>query len=273
MRLILLLITFLIVQLTNGQPLIHHVVTLPKELKETSALVFYNGAFWTINDSGGEAMLYQVSRKGEIIRRVTVKNAKNVDWEALAINNSHLFIGDFGNNLGSRDNLSIYALSLEELEKNEAIVDFTIEFNYPEQTEWIKTKWNTEFDCEAMLATDSLIHLFTKDWKTHESAHYTLQIKHGAQDAKYTSSIKAEGLVTDATWDKNGGLYLLGYRDYIPFINRYTDLNDLTKKEKYIFIGNYKFQVEGIAFVNDTLYITTEKSAIDASLLYFLPPN
>jgi hypothetical protein len=38
---------------------------LPSELKETSALTFYNNAFWTINDSGGK-QYYMVSIEMEI---------------------------------------------------------------------------------------------------------------------------------------------------------------------------------------------------------------
>jgi hypothetical protein len=271
MKFIIILLVSIITLSLQGQELLQIQNNLSETLKETSALVYYNGTFWSINDSGGEPVLYSFDRNGNLIKSVLIKEAQNIDWEALAINNSHIFIGDFGNNFGSRKNLKIYAIELKELEKQEAVIDYTIQFQYPEQTEWIKTKWKTQFDCEAMLATDTSIHLFTKDWKYFNGSHYKLHLKKGTQDAILENYLESDVLITDATWEKDGSFYLIGYKDYIPYILHYSSLRETGYKRRITLKDNQNYQVEGITYLADTLFITTESSAIDASLLFFVP--
>ena len=89
---------------------------LPSELDETSGLAFFNGKLWTINDSGGLPALYAFDTiSGEIVQRITVSNAQNIDWESLAMDADHIYIGDFGNNAGTRDDLVIYKVSLSDI--------------------------------------------------------------------------------------------------------------------------------------------------------------
>lgn len=66
-------------------------------LNETSGLVVLDGQVWTQLDSGNPNALYRIDpANGEVLRMVTVTNATNVDG---------LYIGDRGNNNGSRTNL------------------------------------------------------------------------------------------------------------------------------------------------------------------------
>ncbi|WP_240743145.1 hypothetical protein, partial [Ilyomonas limi] len=83
---------------------------LNTKLNETSGLLWWNNQVWTHNDSGGEPALYAVdSSTGKIIRKVTVSNATNIDWEDLAQDDNYIYIGDFGNNAqGNRNDLKIY---------------------------------------------------------------------------------------------------------------------------------------------------------------------
>jgi hypothetical protein len=269
MRAIALSVFFAIISLTNfGQSKMSIVAPLPEILKETSALVYYDKLFWTINDSGGEPEIYAFNHEGALIKQVKIDDAKNKDWEALAINKTHLFIGDFGNNFGMRKDLTIYAVKLDQLIKTNATVDFTIQFRYPEQNSWLKAKWNTPYDCEAMIATKGQIHLFTKDWKELKGAHYTLKIKEGEQDAKLLGTLNSNGLITDATAIHND-LYFIGYNDFIPIIWKYEFNNANSFIIRKTFNSNYKCQVEGITVVNDTLFITSEDSEIKPSLLIY----
>ena len=267
---LLLLFYVLVAQSGFSQNKLELVNQLPHELKETSALVYYNNSFWTINDSGGEAILYCFSREGKMITKVVVQGAENKDWEALAINNSHIFIGDFGNNFGTRNDLKIYAVKLNQLSKPVADVDFVIHFQYPEQKNWKKTNLKTQFDCEAMIADSTYIHLFTKDWKNYRGSHYLLNIEEGSQMADFQEYLNVDGLITDAVL-ANNELYLIGYKDYIPLFWSFDFDNLQSYKKRIEFKDSYKYQVEGIAFCNDTLFITSEKSAIKPSLLYLLP--
>lgn len=269
MKAITLTVFFAIISLSGiGQSKLSIVAKLPKILEETSALVYYDNLFWTINDSGGEPEVYAFNREGTLKKQVKITDAKNKDWEALAINKTHLFIGDFGNNFGMRKDLTIYAVKLDQLKNPNATVDFTIQFRYPEQDSWIKAQWNTPYDCEAMIATKKEIHLFTKDWKELKGAHYTLKIKEGPQDAKLLGVLNSDGLITDVTAN-NDDLYFIGYNDYIPVIWKYKFNNTNAFVKRKTFNSSHKYQVEGITIVNDTLFITSEDSEIKQSLLHY----
>ena len=87
---------------------------LPKEVDETSGLFFYGGKLWTHNDSGGEPILYALDTSTfDVDQRVTLSNANNVDWEDVCFDGSTVFVGDFGNNMGARDDLKIYTFIIK----------------------------------------------------------------------------------------------------------------------------------------------------------------
>lgn len=138
---------------------------LPKKLKEISGLEqLTDTTLLAINDGGNEACLYEINLKGKILREITVINAKNVDWEDLAMdeNKEYLYIGDFGNNTNTRKTLSIYKLLVSDIKTGNAVNAKKVDFNYPEQTEYPALKHNKNFDCEAMAVKGNKIYLFTK---------------------------------------------------------------------------------------------------------------
>ncbi|MBL0340064.1 MAG: hypothetical protein IPP71_03590 [Bacteroidetes bacterium] len=75
-------------------------------LNESSGLTFINGKLWTFNDSGNANDIYRVdTATSTVYQTVDITNATNVDWEDMTSNNDFLFVGDFGNNNGNRQNL------------------------------------------------------------------------------------------------------------------------------------------------------------------------
>lgn len=86
------------------------------EIKESSGLAAskcQTDVLWTHNDSGDEAFIYAVNRKGEKLGTWKISGAKAVDWEDIAqIKNAEgecvLYIGDIGNNTRVRDEFTIY---------------------------------------------------------------------------------------------------------------------------------------------------------------------
>src|SRR5690606_22641048 len=129
------------------------IVQLPEKLKEISTLEYDDGQFWGLNDSGGEAEIYKFHPEtGKIIQTVSVSNAANHDWEEMASNEDYLFIGDFGNINGKRQDLAVYYFSKGQIgHEPESTVDaLKIEFSYPEQKNFNPGNRATNFDCEAM---------------------------------------------------------------------------------------------------------------------------
>ena len=128
------------------------ITNLAAEVDETSGLLLHNNELWTHNDSGGEAKLFSIdTTNGNVIRSVTILNSQNIDWEDLCKDETHAYIGDFGNNSGTRQNLRIYKISLADLENpdTESIEPQIIDFTYnPDIYNAIFKKRNTtNFDC------------------------------------------------------------------------------------------------------------------------------
>lgn len=109
------------------------------ELPEMSGLAAsrrWPGLYWTLNDSGGTPTLYAFNRRGEVLSKVEVVGASNIDWEDLALfeqdGRSWLAVGDIGDNLAWRDSVSIYVLPEPEPGDLQASFDRRIDFRYPD---------------------------------------------------------------------------------------------------------------------------------------------
>jgi len=72
----------------------------------------HENIYWVHGDSGQAARLYAVRADGEIVARMDVTGAANVDWEDItADDEGHLYIGDIGDNVGRRARLRIYRVA------------------------------------------------------------------------------------------------------------------------------------------------------------------
>jgi hypothetical protein len=71
--------------------------SLGKQLEESSGMICWRGLFWQINDSGGEAEIYAFDTVSkQVIQTIKIENATNIDWEEIAQDKTHIYIGDFG---------------------------------------------------------------------------------------------------------------------------------------------------------------------------------
>ena len=83
---------------------------LDERIKESSGLSLMNGRLYTFNDSGNTPELFELDKKtGNIINTLKI-DGKNKDWEALTNDGTDFYIGDFGNNAGTRKDLEIYKI-------------------------------------------------------------------------------------------------------------------------------------------------------------------
>jgi hypothetical protein len=243
---------------------------LPEKLDEISSLEIIDGYYWGNNDSGGDAELYKIDpTTGKLVQTVKVTNATNVDWEEITSSDEYIFIGDFGNNMGKRTDLTIYYFPKSKLNSDDEVIKVEaqkIEFTYPEQKNFNPGNRTTNFDCEAMFYYKGQLHLFTKEWSNLATTHYTLNVKEGKQQAKRIESFKTNYLVTGAFVDDSPisnthGFYFIGYTpDGFAFISGFT----LPKKENGLLFDSKlnKFnlplgftaqvgQVEGISIKQD----------------------
>ena len=83
-------------------------------LNDSSGLLYFNKYFWTIVDNSNHTFLYRLDDQGKVQQKIRIKGVKNSNWEALAQDSHHVYIGDIGNNHGSRKYLCIYRLAKKD---------------------------------------------------------------------------------------------------------------------------------------------------------------
>ena len=197
---------------------------LPDEINETSGLIQWDGGFWTNNDSGGENIIYKLDTvTGEVVQKVRLENATNIDWEDIAQDDNFIYIGDFGNNNGNRDNLAIYIVEKDDIYSDEylEVNAKKINFTYEDYSGKIEKAKDNNFDCEAMIATENYIYLFSKNRGDDKSKLYQLPKNQGDYVAQLKYTFNSSGLITGADLSKNTNeLILVGYTNnsWIPFL-------------------------------------------------------
>jgi hypothetical protein len=150
---------------------------LPEDVNETSGLIYEDGYLWTINDSGGEPALYKIDTvDGSIDQIVTISDAVNIDWEALAQDENYIYIGDFGNNSGGRENLEIYKVNKADLPESEngSVTSELISFVYSDY-EKPSGQDDNNFDCEALIAIEDSLYLHVRNSIRSSLIHAPIQ--------------------------------------------------------------------------------------------------
>lgn len=255
---------------------------LDEKIKETSGLNILNGKLYTFNDSGNSPEIFELEKTtGKIIDTLKI-NGKNKDWEALTNDGNNFYIGDFGNNGGTRRDLEIYKVpSGNSSFKNDSIK--LIPFEYPEQKEFDPKYSSTDFDAEAMIYLNGKIHLFTKEWSAKSATHYIIDPEiSGKQQAQKAETFKTNFVVTDASY-YNKKLYLIGYTKKAEvFLTIFKEsepgifFNEVP--ERY-YLGSALSigQIEGIAVDDTGVYISGEKFhsplGVAKQSLYFIPQD
>ncbi|HEY0978422.1 MAG TPA: T9SS type A sorting domain-containing protein [Flavobacteriales bacterium] len=197
--------------------------TLPQALDEVSGMVMVDGAAWVVLDSFNPAVLHQVDpATGAIVRSLTITGAANVDWEELTTDGEYVYIGDIGNNLGMRTDLRILRFPLAVLQDEDATSTpvETIAFAYADQTDFTPALDGSNWDCEAMVALDDSLFLFTKNWVDQRSHLYVLPAQPGTHLAVRRDTLNAQGLITGAASLPDGSsIALIGHTMGVePFI-------------------------------------------------------
>lgn len=240
---------------------------LPDELAETSGIIFYKSLLWTLNDGSNEAAIYGVDlEEGQIVRTIYLAQKENRDWEDMTQDENFIYVGDFGNNGGNREDLTIFkiAKSLITDESEQVIHPIEIIFRYEDQTDFEEGYNETSFDCEAFFVKGDSLFLFTKDWITNQTTLYRIPKFQGTFVAKRSGRFNSNGLVTGADGNSDR-VVLCGYNGYIPFVTtiHHGDTLNISEAPRH-YTQLYRetgYQFEGIAIYNDRIYLTAERSA------------
>ena len=263
MRWILFSILTLYFRQCGGQNIAPQRLTdLPAVLNESSGLVVREGSrFWSINDSGGEPVVYGFDAQGQLTDSVRLPGSSNVDWETLTFDrtNERLFVGDVGNNSQARQDLAIYFMDWTG--DTLAGPVHTLRFAYPDQQQFPAAD---NFDCEGMVYAGDSLYLFSKNRQLGPNGFtklYRLPVDTGFHVATLIDSFLTQFPITGASLSPDeeqvallsyGSLFLL--RD---FSGRQFHRGTLIR------IGIPFSQTEAIDFWGtDSLYFTDEQGGL-----------
>ncbi|MCY0969293.1 hypothetical protein [Chryseobacterium wangxinyae] len=256
------------------------VSVLNDSIQETSGLSFFEGKLYTFNDSGNPPELYEIDKNSGKILKALKTNTENKDWEALTNDGENFYIGDFGNNAGTRKDLKIYKIPFQNDRLQNDLMK-TISFYYPEQNDFTSKNISSDYDLESMIYLNGKIHIFTKEWASKSTTHYTLDPENFEnQAAQKVESYKTGYVVTDASYyDKR--LYVVGYTKktevFLDIFNETEPGIFFKENPKHFYLGSALTigQIEGIAVDEKGIYISGEKfySPIKKTkpFLYFVP--
>ncbi len=257
--------------------------TLEDRIRETSGLVYLDGRLITHNDSGNKAYLYEIdTATGKVISRTKIKGADNVDWEDICKDEKYIYIGDFGNNGGDRQDLTIYRIEIKEFLKHMdgKVSSDKIRFKYREQLDYTYRKHHHNFDAETLISYRDSLYIFSKNWANHKSYIYRLPKHPGTYTLTRIDSIEANGLVTGGVYDdQRRAILLTGYLSYRPFAIELPIVEgqpfSFIPLKRYPLAAPVSLQTEGIALLgNGRYYISGEEDwqGHPASLYTFSPP-
>lgn len=263
MRWFIFSIFALYLQQCDGQNIAPQRLTdLPAVLNESSGLVVRDGnRFWSINDSGGEPVVYGFDAQGQLTDSVRLPGITNIDWETLTFDrtNQRLFVGDVGNNSQARQDLAIYFMDWNG--DTLAGPVHTLRFAYPDQQQFPATD---NFDCEGMVYAGDSLYLFSKNRQLGSKGFtklYRLPVDTGFHVATLIDSFLTQFPITGASLAPDGTqIALLSYgslfllRDYS---SRQFHQGTLTR------LGIPFSQTEAIDFWGtDSLYFTDEQGGL-----------
>ena len=141
-----------------------------------------------------------------------------------AADDEFVYIGDTGNNGGTRQNLMIYKVRKDDVMNKAEVIPEIISFRYAGQTKFNDSNRHN-FDCEAFISKGDSLYLFSKNRGDFRTDVYALSKVPGDYVITASESFDTDGLVTGADYrgqDESGELVLVGYnihgKAYYPFI-------------------------------------------------------
>ena len=156
-------------------------IRLGPELRENSGLIIAGDQFIWHNDSGDGPYLYRTDATGKLLRTDTL-SAPASDYEDLTRDPAgNLYVGDFGNNRGTRTSHAIYRYDT-------AGRTAAIHFTYPDQA-GAGILEPGDYNCEAMVYYRDSLHLFTKNELGGRGNFYTYHYRLPARPGTHVADL------------------------------------------------------------------------------------
>lgn len=231
-------------------------------IKENSGIVEsrrYPGVFWTLNDSGNPPELYAIDRSGKTIGTFPV-NAKNRDWEDLAIDDAgNLYIGEIGNNGGRLKELAVYRVTEPDPRAAVPIGGLAVT-----QTWWL-TFPEQPFDCEGLFIWQNVGYVVSKyrDYRNAGLYRFPLDVQTKPAVLEKVCELPIRFPCTAADISRKGDqVVVLSVGG--PFLFDLPKPGDVasiaTAKSRSVFFTSV--DLEAACFVEEGILATTEKRSV-----------
>lgn len=245
---------------------------LPAPVTESSGIVKSRryadkGVFWTHNDSGDTARLFAVDAGGKLLREVLIPNAKNVDWEDIAVDEQgRLLVADIGDNLRKRESITLYRLAEPDARNaDERVAEpQTFHFRYP--------PGQIPCDAEALFVRAGNAYLFTKEPGCVRCYRLPLPETPPTDDtvveAVRVAESKTFGAATGAAISGDGRRVVLINYLTIMVVELPKPFAELPDAPERVFTAPRRLrntwlgQTEAVAWDGDALVLTTEGGAV-----------
>jgi len=245
---------------------------LPKVVDGSSGIIKSRrypdrNAFWTHNDSDGKPRLFAVDGTGKLLREVAVPNAKNVNWEDIAMDEQgRLVIADIGDNFRKRAGFELYRLpEPDAFDAAEKIADAQVfRYRYP--------AGEGPFDAEGLFVRGGNAYLFAKELERTRCYRLPLPEK-PPEDGKPVEAVRVAATDTLSTvtaadiTDDGRHVALINYIAIVVFdlpvpFEKLPDgpqqLFSSPRRVRHAFLG----QTEAVAWDGNDLVLTTEGGAV-----------
>lgn len=234
------------------------------DLPEASGLAVSRataGRLWAHNDSGSP-VLHAVDTNGKSAGRVMLEGARVEDWEALSIgpcgSSSCLYIGDIGDNTGSRKQITVYRLAEPAPAASAAKITDSFQASYPDGAH----------DAEALLvAPDGTILVVTKGEDGPIAVYrFPRDLKAGTAGRleRVGQTLTAEpsrtGRITDGAISRDGQWVVLRTLDSLAFYRAADFLRGDFKESHRVNLASLREpQGEAVAFgADNTVFVAGE---------------
>jgi hypothetical protein len=266
--------------LSQGQ-ILNHVSDLDPSVVESSGLIHIDGHLITHNDSGDEPKLYVLDPiDGSVLHTTVITGAEHIDWEDITHDEDYIYIGDFGNNEGSRQDLVIYRIPLDDAWSQESIAAERIEISYAEQVSFSPAPFSTNYDAEALISYGDSLYIFSKNWGDARTNLYACPKLPGTYTLNRIDSLDSQGYVTGATYNEDTDeVMLCGYTVAQAFVIAITDFNpgelvSSTVVRTVVDPINSSYQVEAVTDREGEAYLlSTEQGFSGVATLQVLVPD
>ena len=238
------------------------------------------GVFWTLSDSGNKPEIIPVRSDGSLAwgtKGITIKGAKNYDWEALTGDaDGNMVVADVGNNISNRRQLNLYLFKEPSAQNPEVTEVKTISFIWPDQKEFPDSE--LKHDCESVFKIRGNIYFLTKHRRDTFTELWRIDIPKSNEQAKLTklAQFDAKGMVTDASVSPDGkSLAILTYRAVWVITLPATGENIFDGSMSYTPLSPplLSWQIEGCAWLDaQTLLVGSEQGDLFKIPLSALKP-